>query len=276
MLRRQLARELRRLREEAKVPGEQLAHRLRCSPSRISRIETAQVRIAPGTVHEILDALEVKVDAASRERLVSLAREAEHSAWWQRYDQLPRAVTTYYALESEAASLRSFEPTVVHGLLQSDEYVRALTRHWHEGDLVYVESMVASRRHRRAVLTKTPPLNLHVVLDEAALHRQVGGASVLAEQLGWLVRYAELPNIRIQVVPFDAGIHSGPSGPFNILGFQDVSEPAVVYIESAWDQMLLERKTEAYEETFDRLCQEALDEAESLALILTKRSQLVT
>jgi transcriptional regulator with XRE-family HTH domain len=271
--RRQLGRELRRLREEANVPGEELARMIRCSPSRISRIETAQIKIAPGTVHEILDALDA--DPASRERLVQLAWDAESSPRSRRYDTLSRPVTTFFSLESEATSLRSFEPTVIHGLLQEDGYVRAVTRHWHKDDRAFVEFIVESRRTRYENLTKPSPLDLHVVLDEATLHRQVGGPGVLATQLKWLIEQAELPNVHIQVVPFEAGMHSGPSGSFNILGFGNDQELDVVYVENNADhEMLLERQTKAYRDTFERLCDEALDEPRSLALIAARLSQL--
>jgi transcriptional regulator with XRE-family HTH domain len=263
--RRRLGRELRKLREAADVPSEILAERLRCSPSRISRIETAQIRIAPGTVHEILDALHA--DAASRRRLVQLAREAEYPAWWQDYDQLSRTVTTFYSLESEATTLKSFEPTIIHGLLQCDSYVEAVTRHWRDDD-DYVNSIVESRRKRRTVLDRpVRPLDFHVILDEAALHRSVGGPAVMVEQLKWLLDYAKQPNIHVQIVEFTSGIHSGPSGSFNILGFGEHDVPSVVYIENANDQMLAERRTAAYEDTFRRLSTEALGSEESLGLI---------
>src|SRR5581483_2199799 len=121
----QLGRELRRLREESGLLAEQLAERLRCSPSRVSRIETARVRIGPGTVHEILDALDIH--GPERDRLVALARDAEAQGWWQAYaDALPFPYATYISLESEAASLKVFEPTLVHGLLQTEDYARAV------------------------------------------------------------------------------------------------------------------------------------------------------
>jgi transcriptional regulator with XRE-family HTH domain len=271
--RRQLGRELRRLREQAGLNADEVAKMLRCSTSRISRIETAQIRIAPGTVHEILDALHVV--GPSRDRLVLMAREAEHLPWSHAYsDTLSRPVTTYYSLESEAAWLKAFESTVIHGLLQTDEYVRAVTKHW-DHDPSFIDSMIASRRRRRALLTREEPLTLNVVFDEAVLRRQVGGHRVMKAQLQWLADCAQLPNVHLQVIAFEAGMHSGPGGSFGILGFADPDEPSVVYIENANDESILDRRSvvAAYEGTFDRLRAEALDSSETLALIRDQLSR---
>src|SRR6266508_4073547 len=183
--RRQLGRELRRLREQNGVLAEQLAERLQCSPSRISRIETARIRISPGTVHEILDAL--SIDGGERSRLVGLARDAEEPGWWQAYsDALPYEYSTLIALESEAASLRAFDPMAVNGLLQTEPYARAVAQ---QAKATAIEVRVAARLARQAILTKDNPPSLHVVLDEAVLHHVIGSPDVLRDQL---IRLVEL------------------------------------------------------------------------------------
>jgi transcriptional regulator with XRE-family HTH domain len=261
--RRQLGRELRRLREAAGLHADQLAERLRCSPSRISRIETARIRITPGTVHEILDVL--GVNGAERNRLVELARDAEQSGWWQAYaDKFPSMLSAYLALESGASSIRSFEPLLVHGLLQTEAYARVVMEHRVESS-EGIESRVAARLARQELLS-SPDFQFWLIFDEAVLHRQVGGHDVMNEQLVWLVERGKQPNIRLQMIAFEAGLHSSMTGPFGILNFPDPTEPAVVYIESAATHAFLEREgaLHAHEEVFARLSREALSKEETL------------
>lgn len=265
--RRQLGRELRRLREESKLLAEHLAARLRCSTSRVSRIETARVRITPGTVHEILDVL--GVDGPERDRLVALAREADTPGWWQQYtDTLPYEYSTYIALESEAVSLRVFEPILVYGLLQTEEYARAIVeRGAGHRQPVEVEAWVRSRLARQDVLTKPNPVRLHTVLDESVLRRVIGGQEVMRAQRRRLLALAQLPNVTIQVLPFEsAGVLARLTGPLVILELPDPGDGPIVYVESHAGDHYLERPADVsgFTSTFERLCAEALDPDDSM------------
>lgn len=264
--RRQLGRELRRLREESGLLAEQLAERLRYSASKLSRIENAKTPIAPGTVHEILDVL--GVDGSTRERLVTLARQAEEPRWWQSYtDTLPYGYTSYVALESEAVSLRVFEPIVVYGLLQTEAYAAAIVSRPTPEE---AEAFVAVRRARQAVLRGDHPVKLHVVLDEAVLYRVIGGREVLRDQLRHLVEMAKLPNVAIQVLPFEsADALRHLTGPAVIMEFPGADDAPVVYLENLVGDQWVERPEDVqlYLSAFDRLQRQALSRRKSAELI---------
>lgn len=260
--RRQLGRELRRLREDAGLHLDQLAERLRCSPSRVSRIETARIRIAPGTVHEILDVLEIRDDR--RDRLVALARQAEEPGWWQEYtDVLPYEYATFIALEAEALKLRSFEPLVIPGLLQTADYAREVVRYGQAFPADEVEARVAARMARQEVLVRSEPMDLHVVLDQAIMHRMVGGPVVMRGQLRRLIELAKLPNVRIQLLPASAaGTVMTLTGPFVIITLSDPDDHPILYLESLAGDVYVERSAtvQMYTSIFETLCTEALDE----------------
>lgn len=268
--RRQLGRELRRLREESGLLAEELADRLRCSASRISRIETARIRIAPGTVHEILDAL--SIDGPDRSRLVGLAREAEEPGWWQAYsDALPYEYATYIALESEASALKVFEPIVMHGLLQTEEYARAvIERGAQKHPPSEVQARVAARLARQAVLTKDDPLKLHVILDESVLYRVIGSRETLRAQLAHLVELARLPNVTIQVLPFEsADLLTFFTGPVVLIELPDSAEGPLVHLENPAGGMYVERPqaVEEYVRIFGRVSAQALNVEQSITKI---------
>ncbi|HZN70698.1 MAG TPA: helix-turn-helix transcriptional regulator [Micromonosporaceae bacterium] len=267
--RRQLGRELRRLREDAGLHLDQMAEQLRCSPSRLSRIETARIRITPGTVHEILDALDIHDDR--RDRLVTLARQAEEPNWWQEYtDVLPYEYATFIALEAEAASLRVFEPMVVYGLLQTEDYAREVVRFGRRFPADEVEARVAARMARQAVLTRAEPVDLHVILDEATLIRTVGGPAVMRGQMRRLLDLAELPKVHIQVLPATAaGTVMNLTGPFVVIDLAGSDDPPIVYLEILAGDVYVERASivQMYDSIFQSLCAEALDEKRSMDMI---------
>jgi len=268
--RRQLGRELRKLREEAGLHIDDVAEQLRCSPSRVSRIETARIRIAPGTVHEILDVLDIHDDR--RARLVSLARQAEEPGWWQEYtDVLTYEYSTYIALEAEASTLHAFEPLVIHGLLQTEEYARAVISKHYAGDAAEVEPRVKARLARQEALRRDEPLRLWVLIGEAALRQQVGGPKVMRAQLRRLIEVARLPHVRLQILPFSVGALTSMNGPFSILDFPDPDVPTVVYVESLAGDTYIESPhgVELCTKVFDGLAADALDVSDSLAMLET-------
>ena len=266
---RQLAAELRRLRDAATLTGEEAAARLGWSPSKISRIETGQTAASPADLRRLLDLYDVT--GTARERLEVLGQSAGQRGWWDAYaDTLGPEYTALIALEAEAESVRWYSPMLVPGLLQTEAYAREVVR---SGLLIAppgeIERRVQVKMTRQRALTKDGPPQLSVVLDEAAVLRQVGSPEVVREQLAHLITMAGRPNIMIQVLPLAVGAHPATTGEFTILGFPELVAPDVVYLENMTSDLYVEREGEVYRYTlaFDRLRALALGPDESAALI---------
>ncbi|MFE9749160.1 helix-turn-helix protein [Saccharothrix saharensis] len=263
---RRLVSELRRLREAADLTIEDVAGRLECSASKISRIETGRVGVTPRDVRDMLSAY--GADRATLDELVQLARDARRRAWWDEFGDI--APGRYVGFEADAERVRTYQGLMVPGLLQSEAYTRALIRAvLPDAAPAEVDRRVELRKARQALLVEDDPLSLHAVVDEAALRRLVGGRQVMAEQLTRLNEVGELPNITLQVVPFEAGGHAAMDGPFVILSFPEQSDPAVVYIESPKGDVYWEQPSDVarYSDMFARLSADSLDPAASSALI---------
>jgi transcriptional regulator with XRE-family HTH domain len=265
--RRRLGIELRRLRETAGLMIEDVATHLECSSSKVSRIETGK---AIPRVRDVRDMLELyEVTATQSDLLLTIVREAQQKGWWTDYeDVLPAAFETYVGLEAEASSLRTFQHHV-HGLLQTEEYARAMLRGAHVSDSDGVERLVALRMRRQDMLTKPAPIELWAVIDEAALHRRMGGGDVMRGQLAHLVEMADLPNVTLQVLPFAKGAHAGVIGAFTIIEFPEATDHAVVYVDSPAGNIYLEKDKDLrrYTLVFDHLRAAALPPDESLPFI---------
>jgi transcriptional regulator with XRE-family HTH domain len=264
--RRQLGMELRRLREGAGLTIEQVAERLECSTSKISRIETGQSGVSPRDVRDILGAY--AVPAADVDGLLQIAREARQKGWWQLYG----AVLTgaYVGLEAAADALRSYEALVVPGLLQTEDYARAMICAGRPDiDAEEVDQRVRVRMNRQSLLSQDDPLDLWVVLDEAVLHRPVGGRAVMRQQLDHLVKAAEQPNVTLQVLPFAAGAHAGMDGTFSILFYEHNPGQNFVFASNAAGGLFLEKDEELqrYSFIFDHLRANALGPEESVGMV---------
>lgn len=263
---RRLVGELRRLREAADLTIEDVAALLECSASKISRIETGRVGVTPRDVRDMLAAY--GADRGTLDELVQLARDARRRAWWDEFGDI--APGRYVGFEADAESVRGYQGLMVPGLLQSEAYTRALIRDVLPGAApAEVDRRVRLRQARQALLLAHDPLRLHVVVDEAALRRLVGGREVMAEQLRRLGEAGKRPNITLQVASFEAGAHAAMDGPFVILAFPGQSDPAVVYLESPRGDVYLEQPSDVarYSDLFSRLSAESLDPAASSALI---------
>jgi transcriptional regulator with XRE-family HTH domain len=265
--RRRLGIELRRLRETAGLMIEDVAVHLECSSSKVSRIETGK---AVPRVRDVRDMLELyDVTDTQAGLLLTIVREAQQKGWWTDYeDVLPAAFETYVGLEAEASSLRTFQHHV-HGLLQTEEYARAMLRGGHLSDSDGVERLVALRMRRQDMLTKPTPIELWAVIDEAALHRLMGGAEVMRGQLARLVELADLPNVTLQVLPFTKGAHAGVIGAFTLIEFPDPTDNDVVYVDSPAGNIYLEKDKDLrrYTLVFDHLRAAALPPDESIPFI---------
>ena len=267
---RRLRHELRRLREEAGLTHSEVAHRLEWSASKLSRIETGQSRVQTGDVRDLLDVYGV-TDEATHDALVQLAREARRRGWWTRYTDVLGS-GTYVGLEAEASVIHTYESQFIPGLLQTEDYARAVTRAGQtRPDPEAVDRRVAARLARQEILARPDMPEIWAVLDEPAVSRPVGGPVVMREQLHHLIELSTRPNTRltIQVLPLSVGAHPGMNGPFVILEFQGPKDPPMVYLETATDGLYLEEPSdiERYTLRFNHLVARALGPDESRTMI---------
>jgi transcriptional regulator with XRE-family HTH domain len=261
VLRMLLGQQLRRLRESKGVTREAAGWEIRASESKISRMELGRVGFKERDVADLLTLYGV-TDAAERDFLMSLARDANNPGWWQRFgDVLPTWFQAYLGLEAAASVIRTYEVQFVPGLLQTREYARAviLLGHGRAPD-DEIERRVGLRLSRQQVVLQRPDApHLWVVIDEAALHRPIGGAAVMRAQITALIEATKLPNVHIQVVPFQAGGHAAAGGNFTLLRFADDELPDVVYLEHLTSALYLDKRddVDTYATAMERLCVEA-------------------
>jgi len=260
--RRRLASELRRLREADRLTIEQVAERMEVSSSKISRIETARVSPTTRDVRDLLDIYGISGDR--RETLLRIAREARQKSWLDEYSDLPFAATA--DMELAASSIRLYSALVVPGVLQTVDYAHAVLRAIRlDLEQREIERRVELRKSRQSFLARGEYPALWVVLDEAALRREVGGPEVMRAQLLRLVEATSIPNVTLQVLPFAAGAHSGMDGQFTVFSFAEAADQDVVYIENTTSDLYRE-STDAirrYNLLFDHLRAKALDPAHS-------------
>src|SRR5205814_5536686 len=182
--RRRLGLALRKLREEAQLTGEAVATVLERSPSWISRVEAGRVGVRSRDLRDLFELYRLP-EGPEREELEELAREGKRRGWWSKYaEALPEAYSVYIGLEDEATGVSIFHNTVVPGILQSEQYARAvhsLAMPALPPDVL--EARVEVRMARQRVLTREPALRVTAVLDEAVLHRAYGGRQILHDQL---------------------------------------------------------------------------------------------
>ncbi|WP_328324094.1 MULTISPECIES: helix-turn-helix domain-containing protein [unclassified Streptomyces] len=267
-----LGAELRRLRVLAGLTSAAAARLAGWHQSKVSRIETGRSGVKPSDVALLLHAYGVR-DTAQRELLEALcgAGADESAGWWHSYRRLlPAQYRDFIRLESQACTAHTFETSVMPGLLQTPGYAKAVTRASLDGlPARTVDSLVDVRLARQRVLDADPPLELSAVVDEAALHRRIGGRGVMAEQLRHVQEVARLPHVRLQVMPFAAGGHLGLTGSFTIFSFSNIIDLDVVVLDHLMSSRYLERKEElkAYSAAFRRIQARALPQQQSLDLI---------
>jgi transcriptional regulator with XRE-family HTH domain len=267
---------LRRLRQAADAKLEEVADRIGVRVSTLSRIETGKAPCRAAYVTTMLDMYGV-ADEKQRQVLVEMARQGQQRGWWAIYDDvLPAGFEIYVGLETEAASLRAYDTHLIHGLLQTEEYARELFRASRPNDdPESIQRLVDLRMRRQQVLTRDEPFDLWVVLDEAVLHRAIGGRQVMYEQLGRLVDAAAAPHVTLQVLPFAKGSHAGMDGTFSLLEFPEQTELDVVFIECPAGSIYLEKLPDIrrYSLMFDRLRADALPPDESADFLTLARTE---
>ncbi|MGH7278596.1 MAG: helix-turn-helix domain-containing protein [Candidatus Rokuibacteriota bacterium] len=269
--RRRLGAELRRLREDAGLLIEQVAEQLECSTSKISRLETGKGIPKARDVRDML-AMYGVTDGKVRDRLLRWVRDGQQHGWWHGYSAvIDEKMEALVALEADAGSMRSYETTIIHGLLQTPDYMREV------GKAVYADSSPADldlfvelRRHRQEVLFREEgALDLHLVMEETALYRPVGGPKVFRNQLEHLLKAVRRENVRIQILPLSTGVHPAMGGSFALLSFPDDVDHGVVFAESARGVVTLEHAKDVatYAHVFDEISRRALDFDESVTFI---------
>jgi transcriptional regulator with XRE-family HTH domain len=267
--RRRLATALRRLREAHNLSCDDAGKAVGWSESKVSRIETGRVGIRQPDLERLLDLYEVTGE--TRTALLTLGRQAAHRGWWHSYaDALPSWFEAYVGLEDGAKSLFTYQNQLVHGLMQTEDYAAAVIRAAQPAASAdEVERQLAARATRQALLTAGNPLQVWAVLDEAVLRRLVGGATTMRAQLHRLREIAALPNVTVQVLPFDAGAHASMGTSFELLQFPEAGDTAIVYIEDYTTSQYLETAAdlERYTLIFDHLRASALSPERSVEFI---------
>jgi transcriptional regulator with XRE-family HTH domain len=268
---RQLGSQLRRLREAQALELPETAARLGMPASTLERIETGRSSAPSSRLQSMLDVYGVH-HTGHRQALIEMAQGGHQRNWWAVWEeQLPAGFGLYVSLEAEAASLRVFEPQLIFGLLQTEEYARAvLTMVRRRATPREIDQLVDLRMTRQQVLSRPDPLHLHVILDEAALRRPIGPSHLMRRQLTHLCDAAVLPTVTLQVLDFASGVHPALNGSYSIIGLPGHATPDVVYSEGVGGHAYIEERPEEVRErsdTFGLLTSAALPAAESLHLI---------
>ncbi|MFG1623625.1 helix-turn-helix domain-containing protein [Kribbella sp. NPDC049227] len=243
-----LGGQLRRMRESAGISRADAGWQIRASESKVSRMELGRVGFKERDVNDLLGLYGMD-DEEERNRLMELARAANNPGWWSRYgDVMPSWFNNYVGLEVAATLIRTYEVMFVPGLLQTEEYARAvvqLGKSFLPGE--EVEQRVSLRVTRQQILTRMNPARLWVVIDESVLHRPVGGEAILRAQIEHLIMWAQQPNITLQIMPFSSVGYPGTGGAFSLLRFPDGDLPDIVYIEHAASALYLDKLEEVDE-----------------------------
>src|SRR5215471_6926935 len=251
VLRILLGAQLRRLRESRGISAAEAARAIRGSESKISRIELGRNSVCEVDIADLLDLYGI-TDTAEREQLLNIASQASQHGWWHHYvDVLPSWFQAYLGLEQSASFIRSFDVQFVPGLLQTGEYSQAvleLGAHPHES----TERMVQVRQERQLRFAARG-FRLSAVIDEGALRRPVGSASVMRGQLRHLLDVADQPGLTIQVMPLRTGASYAAPGSFSILSFAAADLPDVVYVEQLTSALYLGKPSdvERYSQALD-------------------------
>ncbi|MEV6488657.1 helix-turn-helix transcriptional regulator [Actinoplanes sp. NPDC051633] len=268
--RRELGDELRRLRGDRR--GAAIARALNWSESKLSRIETARTGISEGDLERLLSTY--NASAEERSRLHDLARRGRGRVWWTPYrSAMPAPYDEYLALEAEAVAMSEWETQIVPGLLQTDEYARAVIEVGADVDPDTAQRRLALRMARQTVLVREPPPRLTVVLDEAVLHREVGGPHVLQRQLQRLYESSLRPGVELLVLPFSAGAHAAQSESFMILDFAADTRAPIVHSEGLTGGFfhLKGEVVDVFREAFNDVRRRALT-AEASRELVTRKS----
>ncbi len=271
-----LGKRLQELREAAGLKREEAAQVLRVAPATVRRMEMAEVALKIPYVQVLLETYGVPEDEANA--FVTLAEEANQPGWWQRYhDVLPDWFSLYVSLEGAARIVRSYEPHFVPGLLQTEEYARAVLEAGTVGQTgpETIERHVSLRMERQRLLERPDPPHLWVIMDETVLRRPVSiRGEVMREQLDKLLEFAERDRITLQIAEFKDGPHPGTYAPFTLFRFGEPELPDMVFTEYLTGALYLDSRKEvaAHLEVLDHMSTGAAS-AERTKKILRERRE---
>ncbi|MFG2176381.1 helix-turn-helix domain-containing protein [Streptomyces niveus] len=274
MCRLQLGSELRQIRLKAGLTSTQVVRKLLWSPSKLTRLETGDnATVEPSDIMALCQIYQVDEETADQLKEYAAVTKTRRE-WWQSTVFRPilgPGAKAILGLESSASVVHTYQSEYVPGLLQTPEYVRVLHQHAHGGRPDEdIDRMVELRMTRQKALRREPPLKYVVVISEAVLLRQVGGPSVMRAQLARIIKAASEPNIKVQVVPFKAGVHRSMNGAFTTFRFRDETAlKPIVHLEHLADHWVLRREpdVELYEDAFNDLQTLSPGPQESLSLI---------
>lgn len=259
--RRRLGSLLRGLRESAGLTLEDAAQHLECHKATISRLELGRSGVRARDLRQLLALYGVTEESRVR-AFLEMAKRGRESGWWQRHaDGLRPSYVDFIELEAESTEIRSYQPLLVPGLLQTVSYSRSIVA---AHPAVTTEAELARhvevRTNRQAVLTDGRGVHLWAIIGEAALRSLAGGRDTMREQLGHLLDAAQLPNVDLQVLPIEVGEHPGGNGPFVIFTFPLPEDSHIVCEEGLLTSVYLDslEEAKAYAAAFDALRAEAL------------------
>ncbi|MDQ3578376.1 MAG: helix-turn-helix domain-containing protein [Actinomycetota bacterium] len=271
-----LGSQLRKLRERLEITRAAAGFEIRGSESKISRMELGRVSFKERDVADLLTMYGVD-DAQEREQFLAMVKEANEPGWWHRYsDLMPNWFHDYVGLEESASRIQTCELQFVPGLMQTEDYSRALATHGRPDlSTPETERRVTLRQSRQKVLHRTDAPKLWAVIDESVLHRPIGGARVLREQIDHLLELTRLPNISLQIVPYSLSGYAA-EGAFTMLRFNEMELPNLLYIEHLGGALYLDRpeEIERYSRVIDRLTVDADTPVKSRQTLLKRRAEL--
>lgn len=271
-----LGTQLRRLREARGITAAAAGHAIRASHAKISRIELGRVGVRERDVTDLLTLYGI-TDEQEQEAFLTLVRRANVPGWWYQYsDLVPSWFETYLGLEQASSIIRTYQPQLVPGLLQTREVARAVIQ------LAYprpsaddIERQIALRMTRQEILTQPEAPQLWAVIEEASLWR-FNGPSVIRKQIQHLIKMAERPNITLQVIPIYSGAHAALGGPFTILRFAEPDLPDIVYLEQLSSALYLDKSEDIqhYREIMDRFSVQAKSPTETIRFLSSTLKEL--
>jgi transcriptional regulator with XRE-family HTH domain len=275
-LRIMLGGRLRRLREAAEISRGEAGFAIRGSESKISRLELGRVSFKPRDVTDLLTMYGV-TDLEERGAFLEMVRRSNEPGWWHRYtDLLADWFQDYLGLEESACRIQTCEQQFFPGLMQTEDYARAIVTHgWSESTSQSAQRRVAVRMRRQAVLARPDVPKLWAVIDESVLHRPIGGRRVMLAQIEHVLELSKRPNITLQVLPYSRSGYDA-EGSFTMLRFAEPELPDVVYIEHLSGALYLDKRsdTELYGRVFDRLTVNAETPEHTRQLLAKARAEI--
>jgi transcriptional regulator with XRE-family HTH domain len=271
-----LGARLRRLREAAELSRAEAGFAIRSSESKISRLELGRVSFKVRDVTDLLTMYGV-TDPERRDAFLEMVARSNEPGWWHRYtDLVADWFQDYLGLEESASRIQTWEQQFVPGLLQTEDYAKAIISHgWSPMAAQSVQRQVGMRMRRQALLGRPDPPKLWTVVDESVLHRPIGGRQVMVDQVEHLIELTKRPNITLQIVPYQFSGYAA-EGTFTSLRFAEPELPDVVYIEHLSGALYLDKRsdTELYGRVFDRLTVDAYTPDHTRQLLIKVRAEI--